>query len=596
MSYVIGVSSGIFGAASQEERMQYVTLSQKAQYVLTQGVKFNQIDIESMAEFKEPNIQREVDQVKRLGISFGFHGESGAFGGREVPVKLDSAIEDDYIRSHERVIETFTQAAKLGGKYYLLHSSETEPFIMLGQHMQPSKLVDFWGRPLKNLLEYKEKEGEEKRLAEELMKWVIDSKREFVWEYTRISPTELSEERTVKEQADRILSDDSSRWNLLNAGLTSDMDPITRQKLTEERRKELEKEIAELARDMEAAREKWKERLKNYLEENIKTFVDRRDMAFGPERIAYYLIAKYMEFKKDPLWTDIVRASVKFNLDAYPDKYSPAERMTLANEEGWTIDNKEFRERTELWVPAVSAKYIWGHLNPADERRYADPKKILAKDKMYFVIETPMAAAGMENLMRMSNPVQFYYLVKHVSFEYFRYAFDAEHILGNYLDPMKVIEHLPEDGGAYLKVVHLGWPTAIQPAHMPIYVGSKQHQYLYEMLFNLRKKGFTCDKGDGYLIYERGSAPIQQSVIAMKLVLEFLEKDTDPKKLPTKFYGVAMGEMTSEERQGRVIDEHARDPLRGLLAIPEEEYTFLSRSAMAKPGGAAEKWKKEELR
>ena len=153
MAYVIGVSSGIFGAAPQQEKMQYVTLSKKAQYILTQGVKFNQIDIESMAEFKEPNIQREIENVKRLGITFGFHGESGAFGGREVPVKLDSAIEDDYVRSHERIIETFTQAANLGGKYYLLHSSETLPFIMLGQRMQPSKLVDFWGRPLKGLLE-----------------------------------------------------------------------------------------------------------------------------------------------------------------------------------------------------------------------------------------------------------------------------------------------------------------------------------------------------------------------------------------------------------------------------------------------------------
>ncbi|MCJ7511128.1 MAG: hypothetical protein MUP14_09640, partial [Dehalococcoidia bacterium] len=200
MTYVIGVSSGIFGAAPQEEKVQYVTLSQKAQYVLTQGVRFNQIDIETISEFKQPDLEREIAQVKKLGISFGFHGESGAFGGRDVPVKLDSSIEDDYIRSHERFIETLTQAGNLGGKYYLLHSSETEPFIMLGQHMQPSKLVDFWGRPLKELLDKDEK----------LLEWVIDKKREFVWEYTHESPTQRWDEKNFEQSLESLLSEKSS--------------------------------------------------------------------------------------------------------------------------------------------------------------------------------------------------------------------------------------------------------------------------------------------------------------------------------------------------------------------------------------------------
>lgn len=572
MAYVLGVSSGIFGAAPQEEKMQYVTLSQKAQYILTQGVTFNQIDVESMAEFKQPDIEREIGNVKRLGITFGFHGESGAFGGREVPVKLDSAIEDDYVRSHERIMETFNRASELGGKYYLLHSSETEPFIVLGQHMQPSKLVDFWGRPLKNLLEPKGKEGEEKRIVEELLKWVIASEREFVWEYTRLSPTELREERSVKIAVERRNAE-----KLINAQTEEE-----KQRIRSEGEKDYMKEIDDALRD------------------NIKTFVDRRDMAFGPERIAYYLIAKYLELTKDQLWQDIVSTSVKFNLDAYPDKYSPEEKSILSNEENWTIDKKEFRERTEMWVPAVSAKYIWGHLDPVqtpkpDERKYNDPKKILAERKMYFVIESPMAPAGMENLMRLANPLQFYYLVKHTNFEYFRYAIDFEHVLGNYIDPEKMIEHMPEDGGAYLKVVHMGWPTAIQPAHMPIYVGSEQHQYLYRVLYKLRQKGFMCEKEDSYLIYERGSTPIQQSIIAMKLIVEHLNKNTDPEKLPVEFYGIGTGEMASMERQERVVDEHAREPLRGLLAIPEEEYTFLGQAAVSKPGGA-EKWKKEELK
>jgi hypothetical protein len=35
--------------------------------------------------------------------------------------------------------------------------------------------------------------------------------------------------------------------------------------------------------------------------------------------------------------------------------------------------------------------------------------------------------------------------------------------------------------------------------------------------------------------------------------------------------------------------------LKGVIAVPEEEHTFLGGAAVAKPGGA-EKWKKEELK
>jgi hypothetical protein len=406
---------------------------------------------------------------------------------------------------------------------------------------------------------------------EKMLEWVIDKEREFVWEYTHVSPKELWEPRNVRQRFERQLSQDIIIAERYKGA-----------RLTEEEKKEL----------IAPAEQKVKKDTIEYLKDSIKTFVDRRNMAFGPERIAYFIIAKYMEMTGDKLWKDIVSVSVKFNWD----ELNELEKEVLKNESNWTIDVKEFRERTELWVPAVSAKYLWGHINPdPSQRRYEDPKKILSKGKMYFVIETPMTSPGLENLMRLANPLQFYYLVKYVNFEYFRYAIDFEHVLGNYIDPVKMIEHMPEDGGKYLKVLHMGWPTAIQPAHMPIYVGSKQHQYLYKVLWMLRQKGFTCKEGDGYLIYERGSAPIQQSIIAMKLIIKYLEKDTDPKKLPTEFFGVATGELASEERQMRAIDEHARDPLKGLLAIPEEEYTFLSRAATAKPGGA-EKWKKEEAR
>ena len=69
--------------------------------------------------------------------------------------------------------------------------------------------------------------------------------------------------------------------------------------------------------------------------------------------------------------------------------------------------------------------------------------------------------------------------------------------------------------------------------------------------------------------------------------------DTEPKLLPLEFYG--MKEHGPEiARQQLAIKEHALDPLKGTLLIPEEEYTFLSSEAVKK--GKGEEWRKEKLK
>jgi hypothetical protein len=62
MPYTIGVSSGIFGAATQEERFAFVSvgLPKKAQYAITKGVQFVQIDLESISEFEEFEIEKKM--------------------------------------------------------------------------------------------------------------------------------------------------------------------------------------------------------------------------------------------------------------------------------------------------------------------------------------------------------------------------------------------------------------------------------------------------------------------------------------------------------------------------------------------------------
>ncbi|MFH1623520.1 MAG: hypothetical protein ABIA12_03360, partial [Candidatus Aenigmatarchaeota archaeon] len=178
-------------------------------------------------------------------------------------------------------------------------------------------------------------------------------------------------------------------------------------------------------------------------------------------------------------------------------------------------------------------------------------------------------------------------------FKYFGVAIDFEHVLSNYINPQEMIARMRDNDGSLVKVVHLGWPTPVIPAHMPIYVGSDQHRWIYQRLYELRQKGFTPDD-DRWLIYERGSENIEESIVAIRLVVEYLKDNVDPDKLPLKFFGAEGPSAASEEYQRTIIQQHARDPIEGLLVMPEESFTLLGKAAAEKVGG--KKWEKEELR
>jgi len=525
MVYTIGISSGIFGAvrgAEPRERMESAGISRKIHYSLYKGVMFNQVDLESITEFLEPKLKEHVDAMKRLGVTFGFHGETAAFGGREA-IYLDSAIEDEYKRSHERVIISLEHSGKLGAKYYLLHSSETNPFIKLRFTLQPFMLVDVFGRPFDQFL----------RENLNLLDWVI--KQDFI-------------RGVIGYYFDRLA--------------TSYVDEIRRK----EKREPTEEEINEKMRDT----------LCEILRSNQETY--------GAERVAYYIVAKWMEMQKDPLWVKICSKNVEEYEKRTGDKIGDV-----------SMDNPKFRDKEnfQLWVPAVSAKYIWGHLNPLSGNGFENPKEILEKYKIYLSFETPMAPVGFEKLVRLARPLHIHFLAEECSSEYVCTAWDFEHILSAYIEPDKEIDALPKNAGERIKIFHLGWPSPLTPAHIPIPLGSDQQMTIYEWLFKLRKKGFK----DGFLIFERGGGkdPVQHSIVVLRLIVKYLEKDIHPEKLPDEFFGISPQLPASEKRQWVEIFHHAMDPLKGMLKIPEEQWTFLG-TAAKEEGKRPEEWKKEEYR
>ena len=80
MTLKVGISSGIFQAIPDEQKVEYVTLDKKAQYCIYKGVQFVQIDLESVAEFKAPDLKENMKKIGDMGITFGIHSETRAFG------------------------------------------------------------------------------------------------------------------------------------------------------------------------------------------------------------------------------------------------------------------------------------------------------------------------------------------------------------------------------------------------------------------------------------------------------------------------------------------------------------------------------------
>ena len=200
-----------------------------------------------------------------------------------------------------------------------------------------------------------------------------------------------------------------------------------------------------------------------------------------------------------------------------------------------------------------------------------------------------MGRSGLQGMSRIIRPRDFIFLCQEIKSKWATICFDFEHVLSQNIDPEKEIESIPYGAGQYVKLLHLGFPTPNVPAHMPIPLGSKEQYWLYERLYDLRQKGMK----DAWMIFERAGNPREQVILVLRLIKEFLERDTPPKELPLEFYGMKAG-GPEIKRQELAIREHALDPLKGMLSVPEEDYTFLSSAANTK--GKAEIWKKERFK
>ena len=272
----------------------------------------------------------------------------------------------------------------------------------------------------------------------------------------------------------------------------------------------------------------------------------------------------------------------------------------------------------------VASRYIIGHfqetqlpesmihkasrLNEEEEKDPFYSKTALEKInilKVKITFENPdVIEAQSEGLQRLMHVKDIHKLIKAFNNPYVLGWIDIEHYLHNGLDPIEEFNQCEDGALENFLGLHVGNPKTYAPGHDLIDVGSEAQRWIYVYSWHMKQKGFGMGKNKGIIIFERGGGRgggtmpghfIGNTVTAIRLITDELDKDTPPEKLPMEFFGVSPEGFHSEQKQIEIMHEHYWDPLKGMLAVPEEEYTFLSRTAFDK-GKRGEEFKRAELR
>jgi len=551
MPYKVGVSAGWWKIARDPNLLG---LAQKvAGFGATAGCQFIQVDLDTTAEFYEPELQAQMRRAKqKMGMEVGLHGEVGEL------MALDSAEKRLWEQSHIRLIETVKYSADLGIKFVNIHLSQ-RPMLSFVEAQQrvvgyQFPVVSFDGRPLTELLidNKKARENAKKHLDSRL----ISHTNTWFSEANAISNKKLAE---LDKRVQEVIDEYKKRGK-----------EVDRADVESHVREQIEKEVDREIRTIEFALDVWTKLSDEEFEKYILN-----DGEFG----AYHIVAAYMKERGDPLWGSLAGS-------AEPEK------IYFQNESKFSA--------------AVAAKYIEGHLFTKNEtnKRLLDGMSVvewLEAKKIYLLLETPEASEGTEGLLRLINPIDAYHLIKKVNSEYVKLCVDFEHMLSNKIDVEKCLGLLPGDAGKYILLFHIGKPIPyFGTAHIPLARGSRSQEILYRWLYEMRKKGFR----DGYIIFERGSGRsggakspqevMEDTVLALRQIVKYLEKDVRPDDLPAEFFGITWENPGVFARQVVTIKDHAWDPLEGVLMVPEEKHTFLSGKAVEK--GKGQEWEKRRYR
>jgi hypothetical protein len=323
----------------------------------------------------------------------------------------------------------------------------------------------------------------------------------------------------------------------------------------------------------------------------------------------YIIMAHYMFFRKDPIWVDMAEL-YKDDLAKYQMNYEDKDWLENAWYDAQKSNDRKFKE---FFYGTVGAKFLEGHTKRIMEWMYGDfmNKELKGKPELTEIaknlnicFETPDARDPTHaGLFVLWNQRQIYVAVKNIrkvlKTDKVWMLVDFEHMATQGVDPVIDMEEIMRkvpDFGVYALAVHGNAPNPGH-AHLPLELGDIR---VYKLLYYLYRTGFLKSP-DGkektaYVIYERGGGddPFKQSVETLRHCLTYIQKDTHPDKLPPEFFGVKGAVAGSIVRQEQIIRDHAWEPLKDLLEMPEEEWGLLSSSAVKK--GKAKEWEKAKNR
>jgi len=559
--YTVGISTGFWRIGKDPNLLG---LAQKIGGLgATGGIRFVQIDLETIAEFAEPDVRNQIRRIQsKLGIGeVGLHGEIGEL------MALDSAEKRIWDQTHRRLCQTVKFAAEVGFLYVNVHFSNKQ-FISFTEAQHRTQgyfypVVGYDGRGLQNVVKDHPAIWDE---VKKRMPRTLSQSGTFQEKYRALRESKIAQAPVLIEQAVR-----------------RDMEMIPEGQRTPEERKRREEyhknqivpsllqQAREEAQSPEFEFDAW---LNLRDDESEKYQLD--DGEWG----AYHVIAHCMKAAHDTFWSNIA-----------------------GNKDPESLYFKD----EQAFCAAVSSKYIEGHLTLKDNdanRKHLDGmsvKEWCEKHKLMLLLENPESGEGAEGLYRLFDPQQFYFTIKKIGSPYVRVTIDFEHMVSQGIDPDDMLPKLPGDFGKMIFLFHLGQAVPYGgTAHIPIARGSIAQEQIYRWLFWMRKKGWTR----GYMMFERGGGRTGQgrlpnevfedSVQALRQIATYLEKDAKPEALPPEFYGVSVRNEPVWARQMVAIREHAWDPLEGLLSVSEEKHTFLSKAAVEK--NKAQEWEKRKFR
>lgn len=647
--FKIAVSSGLYTIARGEELQ---TLVKKVGYALTRGSATIEIssDIPHEIDYSEGKEIRYIAQHQ--GIELTLHGDLAvAF---EMPDKTEWVNAQD---KFQKSIKSAVYGGCTYVNFHSCLREWLELFTYAGQRLE-IVMCDHLGRVIAELFKDDKKLGGKladwfvsTSLGEDTPENRFKRKYDFALRYGQyiIGPDEYEKVRNnaYQKALNEILS--KAIQSLNNR---TDIDENEKQRIKESLENPMvpldyrfgiirnynlisEKEISD------TQRRELREALSKEIREKISDRWYEEELRGGTLDDVYIIMAHYLFLTKDSLWEEMIKIYDNV-VNYHPDlKYNPDDMDWLLKiwDRAQTVPTEWSLKFKEFYYGVVAAKYLQGHIIKAiewmndekaglkkiikeelaaivkdDKLRMEEEKKLFEVLKnMKICFENPDARnAELGGRYMLWHPKQIYLAVKHTRKELEKkpetkshsdkifMIIDWEHVATQGVDPFHEADDFvfsmkklgDNNAGQLIIGIHANYPSPLQP-HKPIEIADRP--VIYNLLYKIREIGLGKTHMT-YLLFERGGGenPFKGSIIALRAIANELEKDTKPDELPPTFYGLPEG-TGDYARQRVIIREHAVDPLKGMLKVPEEDYTFLGTAAI-KGGKRPEEWKKEELK